>query len=278
MSDAFFYITRGEGPLIISAPHAGVELPVEVAEQLTPAAHLSADTDWHLRELYAPLAARLNATLLTARLSRYAIDLNRPESDESLYPGQRTTGLCPRESFEGVPLYLHGGEVSAEEKARRVERYWRPYHAALTAALAAAVERHGWALLWEAHSIRSEVPMLFEGRLPDFNLGTHSGRACAPEIRARLESILSAHPALQPTRPDPYSWVMDGRFKGGYITRHYGRPLEGVHAVQLELSQRAYLSDERAPLGGVRPAWSEEAAAEAREVIGALLEGALGAV
>lgn len=273
MSDPLFHLTRGAGPLIISAPHTGVALPPEVAAQLTPAALLSGDTDWHLRELYAPLAAAHDATLLSAHLSRYAVDLNRPESDESLYPGQRTTGLCPRETFEGAPLYLHGGDVSAAERARRVEAYWRPYHRALRAALDAAVARHGWALLWEAHSIRSEVPLLFEGLLPDLNIGTHSGRACAPEARARVEALLARHPATQ--GPGARTWVMDGRFKGGYITRHYGRPAEGVHAVQLELSQRAYLRDERAPLRGARPEWDEAAAAAARALIGDLLSEAL---
>ena len=271
MSDEIFHLTRGGGPLVVSAPHAGVALPSEVAAQLTPAALLSGDTDWHLRELYAPLCARLDATLLTARLSRYAVDLNRPESDESLYPGQRTTGLCPRESFEGEPLYPHGGEVSPTEKARRVEAYWRPYHRALRHALDTAVARHGWALLWEAHSIRSEVPLLFEGLLPDLNMGTNAGRSCAPEVRGRVEELLAAHPAAR-----GYTWVMDGRFKGGHITRSYGRPAEGVHAVQLELSQRAYLRDERAPLRGARPEWDEEAAAGARALIGDLLEAALG--
>jgi N-formylglutamate deformylase len=266
-----FKLTLGEAPLLISAPHAGSFIPHELHEQLTPRALESADTDWFMRELYEPIARQLGATLLTATASRYVIDLNRPRSDESLYPGQHTTGLCPHQSFAGEPLYLDArAEVSAEDKAWRVARFWDPYHAALQAQLNRLKAQHGQVLLWEAHSIKSVVPMLFEGRLPDVNLGTFEGRACAPALERALERRCEGALASS-----PWSYVLNGRFKGGYITRHYGAPAQGVHAIQLELSQRVYLEEEE------RPAWSEATqarSAEARGWIQGLISDALQAL
>jgi N-formylglutamate deformylase len=170
--------------------------------------------------------------------SRYVIDLNRPPDDVSLYPGQNTTGLCPLVQFSGEPVYRAGEEPTLAEIAQRIQRYWRPYHDALQAEMQRLHSRHGRVVLWEGHSIRSRVPFLFEGRLPDINLGTASGASCSAATQKRLEGVLSDQ--------SQYSWVSNGRFKGGYITRHYGRPAEGIEAIQLELAQCNYMDEERA--------------------------------
>src|SRR5690606_17082234 len=164
------------------------------------------------------------------------VDLNRPQDDTSLYPGQNTTGLCPAVQFSGEPVYLEGQAPDADEIAARVDTYWRPYHEALRGELDRIRDRHGRAVLWEGHSIRGELPFLFEGRLPDRNLGTASGASCSPALQSRLEAVLAAQ--------HDYDWVANGRFKGGYITRHYGEPDKGIEAVQLEISQRNYMDED----------------------------------
>ncbi len=215
-------LVPGTSPLVISVPHGGTELPPELAQQMTPLALGVPDTDWHVGQLY-DFATALGATMIMARQSRYLIDLNRPPDDSALYRASPQTGLCPALSFDGQPLYLDGrAAVAATEVARRRAQYWEPYHAQLRALLDAALTRHGHALLVDAHSIRSVVPRLFEGRLPDINVGTYDGRSCAPAINEALRAQLAAAPR--------FSHVFDGRFKGGHITRHYGRPAQRVHA------------------------------------------------
>jgi N-formylglutamate deformylase len=226
---------RGTAPLLVSLPHDGSHIPSELAARMAPESRRAPDTDWHVSRLYA-FAKAMGASVLVPSHSRYVVDLNRPPDDVSLYPGQNTTGLCPAVRFSGEPVYLEGQQPSQEEIAARVERYWRPYHALLADELARLRAAHGRVLLWEGHSIRAEVPFLFEGTLPDLNVGTSSGASCAPALQARLESVLSAQ--------KEYSWVANGRFKGGYITRHYGRPAEGVDAVQLELAQKNYMDED----------------------------------
>jgi N-formylglutamate deformylase len=226
---------RGTAPLLVSLPHDGSHIPSELAARMAPESRRAPDTDWHVSRLYA-FAKAMGASVLVPSHSRYVVDLNRPPDDVSLYPGQKTTGLCPAVRFSGEPVYLEGQQPSQEEIAARVERYWRPYHALLADELARLRAAHGRVLLWEGHSIRAEVPFLFEGTLPDLNVGTSSGASCAPALQARLESVLSAQ--------SDYSWVANGRFKGGYITRHYGRPAEGVDAVQLELAQKNYMDED----------------------------------
>jgi N-formylglutamate deformylase len=225
---------RGTAPLLISLPHDGIALPEDIAVRLTPEARAVPDTDWFVSRLY-DFARGLGASVLVPTFSRYVVDLNRPPDDVSLYPGQNTTGLCPAVRFSGDPVYLAGQEPSADEVAARVETYWRPYHDTLAQELARLRGEFGRVLLWEGHSIRSVVPFLFEGRLPDFNLGTADGSSCDPALQARLETVLAAQ--------RDYSWVANGRFKGGYITRRYGRPSEGVDAVQLELAQSTYMDE-----------------------------------
>jgi N-formylglutamate deformylase len=192
--------------------------------------------------------------------SRYVVDLNRPPDDVSLYPGQNTTGLCPAVRFSGEPVYLDGQAPLTDEVGARVEQYWRPYHALLQEELARLHAAHGRVLLWEGHSIRGEVPFLFEGTLPDLNLGTSSGASCSPALQARLEMVLGEQ--------GDYTWVANGRFKGGYITRRYGRPAEGVDAVQLELSQRNYMDEDSFE-------WDESRATRLLPTLRALIDAGL---
>jgi N-formylglutamate deformylase len=228
----------GSTPLLLSLPHVGTALSPGLAERLQgPAAEVS-DTDWHLEQVYA-FARALGASVLVPRYSRYVVDLNRPPENTPMYPGVNNTGLCPLHAFSGAELYRPGQAPGEAEIAQRVQQYWQPYHGALQGELARLKARHGHAMLWDGHSIASQLPWLFEGRLPDLNLGTASGASCAPGLRARLAALLAAQPH--------FSHAVDGRFKGGYITRRYGQPAQGVHAVQLEMAFATYLQAEAPP-------------------------------
>ncbi len=251
---------RGTAPLLISLPHDGSRIPDALAARMTPEARLAPDTDWHVSRLYA-FARELGASMLVPRYSRYVVDLNRPPDDVSLYPGQNTTGLCPIVRFSGDPVYLPGEASTPDEIAARVDAYWRPYHAALRSEIDRLRAEHGRVLLWEGHSIRGECPFLFDGRLPDLNIGTASGASCAPDRQARIEAALRAQAG--------YGWVVNGRFKGGHITRHYGDPAHGIDAVQLEIAQRIYMDEETF-------AYEERRADDAQRTIRALIEAALG--
>lgn len=257
-----FSLRRGRAPLLISVPHDGAHIPAELAARMTPEARRAPDTDWWMSKLYGPIAEALDASLIVPTHSRYVVDLNRPPDDVSLYPGQNTTGLCPAVRFSGDPVYLDGQGPDAEAVVARVEAYWRPYHEALSAELARLRGLHGRVLLWEGHSIASTVPFLFEGELPELNVGTSAGASCHHRTEAALRGVLDAQ--------SRFSWVLNGRFKGGYITRHYGRPSEGVEAVQLETAQRAYMDE---PAGGFDPARAAPLQAQVR----ALIEAALAA-
>ena len=237
---AVFTLQRGGSPLILSIPHAGMALIPGLAERLTDSGRQLPDTDWWLDRLYGFAAPDLDATVLSATHSRYVIDLNRDPSGASLYPGQATTGLFPATTFDGEPLYRRGRELAPEETDGRQRGYFDPYHAALAAEIARVKSLHGFALLYDCHSIRSEVPRLFAGTLPVFNLGTNSGQSCATGLEAALADVL--------TSAAGFTHAVNGRFKGGWITRAYGRPGEQVHAVQMELACRAYMS-ERPPFG-----------------------------
>jgi N-formylglutamate deformylase len=230
-----YTLHRGNAPLLISLPHDGSEIPPALAARMTPAAQRAPDTDWFVSRLY-DFGRSLGASMLVPRYSRYVVDLNRPPDDVSLYPGQNTTGLCPIVQFSGEPVYLEGQLPDEREIAERIETYWRPYHAALETELRRLRDEHGRALLWEGHSIRGRLPFLFEGRLPDINVGTVNGSSCSSRTQAAIETILSAQTA--------YSWVSNGRFKGGYNTRHYCRLAEGIEAVQLELVQSNYMDED----------------------------------
>ncbi len=230
-----FTLYRGAAPLLVSLPHDGTTLPNDIAARLTPEARRVPDTDWHVSRLYAEARA-LGASMLVPKFSRYVVDLNRPENDTSLYPGQNTTGLCPAVRFTGEPIYLDGQAPAEAEVHSRVARYWRPYHAALRTELDRLHALQGRVVLWEGHSIKGELPFLFDGRLPDLNLGTASGTSCSPALQAGLEALLEAQ--------GDYDVAVNGRFKGGYITRRYGDPARGVDAVQLEISQRNYMDED----------------------------------
>ncbi|MDD0977246.1 N-formylglutamate deformylase [Pseudomonas fontis] len=224
---------QGTLPLLISMPHAGLRLsPVVKAGLVEPAQSLP-DTDWHIPRLY-DFARGLGASIVSAEYSRFVIDLNRPDDDKPLYIGA-TTGLYPATLFNGEPLFKAGKEPSAEERAEYLEKIWRPYHETIRSELARLKAQFGYALLWDAHSIRSHVPHLFEGKLPDFNLGTFNGASCDAQLAGRLEAVCG--------EARGYSHVLNGRFKGGHITRHYGDPANDIHAVQLELAQSTYMEE-----------------------------------
>jgi len=226
-----FKFRAGRTPLLVSMPHTGTYLPESLAERMTEQALSLPDTDWHLEKLYDFLD-ELGASVLVATHSRYVADLNRPPDNANLYPGQDTTPLVPIDTFHRQPLYRSGEAPGEGEIAERVERYWKPYHAKLADELNHLKGRYGYALLWDAHSIFSEVPRFFAGKLAELNLGTADGRSCGAGIGEALMKQVSG-----------YSAVLDGRFKGGYITRTYGDPASGVHAVQLELSEAAYMDE-----------------------------------
>lgn len=254
-----YELLRRDGPLLISIPHLGLHIPAELRHGYTPEALLLKDTDWHLDRLY-DFAAQLGATVITASVSRYVIDVNRAATGESLYPGMITTTLCPTETFRGAPIYRTGMEPKPEEISRRVDAYWKPYHEALKEEIARLRSRHANVLLWEAHSIASVLPRLFSGKLPDFNFGTSDGESCD-------EAIIAA--AVDAVRDSDWSWVVNGRFKGGFITRRYGAPSTGVHAIQLEMCQSLYM-DEDAPF-----AWRPDRANAVAPAVMAAVSGAM---
>ncbi|MFV3404701.1 N-formylglutamate deformylase [Pseudomonas sp. NY15463] len=247
---------QGQLPLLISMPHAGLALTEAVADGLVAPARSLPDTDWHIPQLY-DFARELGASVVAAEYSRFVIDLNRPDDDKPLYVGA-TTGLYPATLFEGEPLFQEGKAPTAEQRAEYLTHIWRPYHDTIRRELARLRETFGYALLWDAHSIRSQIPHLFEGKLPDFNLGTFNGASCDPQLAERLKVVCAEFPA--------YSHVLNGRFKGGHITRHYGDPANHIHAVQLELAQRTYMQE-------VEPfAYREDLAQPTQEVLRRLLE------
>jgi N-formylglutamate deformylase len=230
-----FRFRRGKRPLLVSMPHAGTYVPPALAARLTEEARQVPDTDWHLERLYA-FAEELGASLLVATHSRYVIDLNRPPDGSSLYPGRSVTALCPIDTFDDTPVYADPADQPDEaEIAARRAAIWQPYHDKLAEELARIRAEHGVAMLWDAHSIRSVLPRFFEGRLPDLNLGTAQGTSCDPALGERLLSIARG--------AEGYTSVLNGRFTGGYITRHHGRPSENQHAVQLEMAQCTYMQE-----------------------------------
>lgn len=229
-----FYLFRGSGSLLITLPHVGTHIPEYLRASFMQRALASEDTDWHLDQLYE-FAREFDATILLATHSRYVIDLNRPPDDQPMYPGASNTELCPTRFFSGDPLYRAGQEPDAMEVGRRRTRYWWPYHLALNRELQRLRAKHRYVVHWDGHSIRSQIPWLFEGKLPDLNLGTADGASCAPSLRIALMRALSTQ--------THYTHATDGRFKGGYTTRHYGKPHEGVHTVQMEMCQSTYMDE-----------------------------------
>lgn len=224
-------ITRGAGPIVLGMPHTGTYVPAEIWEKLNGRGRGLTDTDWHIHRLYAGL--RDDVTVVRATFHRYVIDANRDPTGRSLYPGQNTTGLVPQTDFDGRAIWQTPPDA-ADIEARRVG-WHAPYHAALEAELARVRARHGVAVLYDCHSIRARIPFLFAGTLDDFNIGTNDGASCAEEITAATAAICRAAPG--------YTTVVNGRFKGGWTTRHYGRPAERWHAIQMELAQATYMQE-----------------------------------
>lgn len=229
-------LQQGTVPLLLSFPHDGTELPGGLRERLTPAASRLPDTDWHVARLYE-FAQQLGASLLVARVSRYVVDLNRDPRGAELYPGADNTELCPTTTFEREAIYLPGQEPSGDEIAARVRDYFEPYHRTLGLELERLRARFGAVVLFDAHSIRSRAPRFFDGELPALNLGSAGGKSAHPALTAAVFEALEHNDA-------GLSAVLDGRFQGGYITRHYGRPDAGQHALQLELAQQTYMREE----------------------------------
>ncbi|EJL30328.1 N-formylglutamate amidohydrolase [Caulobacter sp. AP07] len=233
MSGDWLTVTRGDAPLVVSIPHAGTLIPAELEPRLVSPWLARKDADWWMERLY-DFAGELGATVVRTGVSRTVIDVNRDPSGASLYPGQATTGLCPTDTFDGEPLYLAGQEPNEAEIATRRARFFDPYHGALRDELDRLRGLHGKVVLYDAHSIRSRAPRLFDGELPQFNVGTNSGGSCAPALTAAVEAACDATGLPR---------VTNGRFKGGWITRHYGQPEHGVHAVQMELACRGYIDE-----------------------------------
>jgi N-formylglutamate deformylase len=227
-------LARGETPLVVDIPHAGTYVPPEIAARLTPAARAVPDTDWHVEKLFA-FARKAGATLVVATHSRYVVDLNRDPTGVALYPGADNTELCPTCTFANEAIYVDGSAPHAAEIAARRAVYFDPYHAQLAAEIERVRARHGQVILLDGHSIRSEVPRFFAGRLPDLNLGTADGASCAPAAQAAASVVLAG--------AGTFTSVVNGRFKGGYVTRRYGQPAHGVHALQLEIAQACYMDE-----------------------------------
>ncbi|MCX7249596.1 MAG: N-formylglutamate deformylase [Burkholderiales bacterium] len=255
-----FLFHQGTRPLLVSMPHVGTFVPPAIAAGLTPEGREVHDTDWHLGRLY-DFATAMGASILQATHSRYVVDLNRAPDGASLYPGQSVTGLCPLDTFDDTPLYLDGKGPDEAEIAARRKAVWQPYHDQLAAELARIKLRHGITMLWDAHSIRSVLPRFFQGKLPDFNLGTADGASCDRALAGQLLSIARSAPGL--------TAVLNGRFKGGYITRHYGQPAQNVHALQLEMTQCSYMQE------GMPFDYLPAVAAQAQPTVRAMLQAVL---
>ena len=264
---SWLQLIRGQAPLIVSLPHTGTEIPPEIEAQLTSPWLARKDADWWVDRLYA-FAEGMGATIVRTAISRTVIDVNRDPSGASLYPGQATTELCPTTTFDGEPLY-RDGEPDAAEIARRRATYFEPYHAALREEMDRLRALNPTVVLYEAHSIRSHVPRLFDGELPQFNLGTNSGLSCADALTAAVEAVCDA---------SGLSRVTNGRFKGGWTTRHYGQPSIGVHAIQMELADRGYMVDPTGPVDETNwpspyePARAERMRATLRAVLTACID------
>ena len=260
MSESWLTVRHNDAPLIVSLPHAGLELPSDCAAGLVSVDLARRDADWYVDQLYS-FADDFGATIVRTAMSRTVIDVNRDPSGASLYPGQATTGLVPTETFDGRQLYRDGAAPTPQEVERRKQLYFAPYHAALAQELARLRGLHKRVILYDAHSIRSAIPRLFQGELPIFNIGSNAGKACDPTLIERIGVICAG---------SRWSHVVDGRFKGGWITRAYGRPADGVHAMQMELAMRGYLLDDGDP-----PCWDDDFASPIQEILRKVLEACL---
>jgi N-formylglutamate deformylase len=266
-SNPWLTVRPGSAPLLLCMPHTGTDIPPDIEAGFVSPWLARKDTDWWIDRLYAS-AEGMGASLVRTRLSRSVIDANRDPGGASLYPGQATTELCPTTTFDGEPLYREGAAPAADEIAQRRERYFEPYHRAVSEQIARLRALHPTVVVYDCHSIRSQIPRLFPQELPNFNLGTFSGASCAVALTQSIEAVCDA---------SPFSRVTNGRFKGGYTTRHYGRPAQGISAVQMELACRGYMKEPAAaPNDSNWPAaWNAAAAAPMREVLERVLQACL---
>jgi N-formylglutamate deformylase len=251
-----FEIRQGKSPIVLGMPHTGTDVPTEIRDRLNDNGRTLSDTDWHIHRLYDGLLD--DATVVRATFHRYVIDANRDPEGGSLYPGQSTTGLVPETDFDGKPIWRDGQAPTPADIAARRETFHAPYHAALAAELARVKAIHGVAILYDCHSIRGNIPFLFDGRLPDFNIGTDNGRTCDPAVERAV--------ADQAATAQGYTSILNGRFKGGWTTRHYGKPATGIHAIQMELAQATHLATETLPF-----AYDDAKAATVRVTLGKIL-------
>lgn len=249
-----YELDERNSPLIISVPHAGTFVPDDIKNKFTTIARTLSDTDWHIDKLYTAFAKEHDVTMLKANYSRYVVDLNRPPDNAELYPGQIKVSLCPDKTFDGQDLYNENIDISCDI-AGRIEKYWQPYHDELEKQIQRILTKHGYAILYDAHSIRGTVPRLFEGKLPDLNLGTVNGKSCRNKIASEAFNI---------AQQSSYSSVLNGRFIGGYITRNYGDPENNIHALQMELVQSTYMDEQSF-------AYNEELSAQIKPVLETIL-------
>jgi len=261
MTDTVYTLHQGNTPLLVSLPHVGTLIPPDQQIRYQRRALQVEDTDWHLDALY-DFVKDQGASLIVPRYSRYLIDLNRPSENTPMYAGANNTELCPTRFFTGEPLYLDGQAPDEAEIARRIGTYWQPYRRALDLELARIQQTHGHAVLFDGHSIKSELPWLFEGALPDLNLGTVNGSSAAPALRDALTRVLESQ--------RHFTHVVDGRFKGGHITRHYGRPDAGRHAVQLEMCWKCYMPEQ--PPFAIEPARAERITPVLRALVQTMID------
>ncbi len=229
-------VNQGGGPIILGQPHGGTYVPPDIWAALNDNGKLLADTDWHISQIYDGLLP--SATVVAATFHRYVIDANRDPQGASLYPGQNTTGLCPLTDFDGLPIYLSGQEPDASKIEQRRAEFHAPYHAALAAEVARVKAKHGFVIIFDCHSIRGHIPFLFEGTLPNLNIGTDNGKTCASALEKIANNI---------AKSSSFTSVLNGRFRGGWTTRHYGKPDENIHTIQMEVTQSTYLITEAAP-------------------------------
>jgi N-formylglutamate deformylase len=266
MTPSWLSIARGDAPLIIAMPHAGCEIPPAIAADLVSPWLARKDSDWRVEQLYA-MARSLDATILRTAICRAVIDVNRDPSGASLYPGQATTDLCPLTTFDGEVLYKAGREPDAADIAARRETYFMPYHAAVAAEIKRLRQKHPRIVLYDAHAIRSRIPRLFDGELPHFNIGSNRGGSCDPELTKAIEAAC---------RASGFAWVTNGRFVGGWTTRHYGAPALGVHAIQMEIAMRAYLDEPAACTpDNWPPAYDPERAGGAQLALATILQSCI---
>jgi N-formylglutamate deformylase len=254
---AVFEVQQGVSPIILGLPHTGTDVPDDIFQRLNANGKILADTDWHIHTLYDGLLP--DVTTVRAKFHRYVIDANRDPEGVSLYPGQNTTGLISTTDFDGKAIWNQGQEPTEADIKTRLKKFHAPYHAALKAEIDRIKAIHGIAVLYDCHSIRSLIPFLFEGRLPDFNIGTDSGRSCHSSIEQAVQEITADAKG--------FTSILNGRFKGGWTTRHYGKPEQGIHAIQMELTQASHLSTEAPPF-----TYEKDKAAKLRKTLKLILE------